>query len=86
VSVLCKTPDAHGSLVARSPLRAGPTLRHVVVARSELLVRPGGAARGSVHFGRTVQTLGRATPAGWQRILTDTGQTGWVRTSVLGPP
>jgi len=90
VSILCRAPDARGSIVAGSPLTAAPTtgttLRRVRVERSELRVRPGGAAVGSVRFGQPVQALGRAMPTGWQRILTDTGDTGWVRTSVLGPP
>jgi RNA polymerase sigma factor (sigma-70 family) len=90
VSVLCRAPDARGSLVARSPLSAGGAagrpIRHVRVERSELLVRPHGAALGSVHFAQPVQPLGRATTGGWQRIRTDAGDTGWVRTAVLGPP
>ncbi len=84
VSLLCKAPDARGSIVAGGAA-GGPT-RRVRVARSELLVRPGGAAVGSVRFGQPVQALGRATTAGWQRIRTDAGATGWVRATVLGRP
>ena len=90
IAVLCKAPDTRGSIVATSPLTAAPAtgtaLRRVRVERSELLVRPGGDAVGSVRFGQPIEVLGRATTAGWQRIRTDTGDTGWVRTSVLGPP
>jgi hypothetical protein len=88
VSVLCKAPDARGSIVAASPLTAaraaGRPILHVHVERSELLLRPRGAAVGSVRFAQPVQPLGRATNAGWQRIRLDTGLTGWVRTTVLG--
>ena len=86
VSVLCKAPDGSGSIVANSALSAGKPIRLVKVAGSELLVRPGGAAVSSVRFDQPVQPLGRATAAGWQRIRTDVGDTGWVRTTVLGPP
>jgi hypothetical protein len=86
VSVLCKAPDAHRSIVANSSLSPGKPILRVKVARSELLVRPGGAAVSSVRFRQPVQPLGRATAAGWQRIRTDVGDTGWVRTTVLGPP
>jgi len=84
VGVLCKKPDARGSIVARSRLSASRPVVRVRVARSELLVRPGGAAVGSVRFEQPVQTLGSPTAAGWQRIRTDTGVTGWVRAKVLG--
>ncbi|CAA9509363.1 MAG: hypothetical protein AVDCRST_MAG53-2845 [uncultured Solirubrobacteraceae bacterium] len=88
VSLLCKAPDARGSIVAGSPARAasaaGGVTLHVRVERTELLQRPDGAAVGSVRFGQPVRALGRATDAGWQRIRTDTGATGWVPTGVLG--
>jgi len=90
VSILCKAPDARGSIVAGSPLRApgaaGTRILRVRVARSELFERPGGAAVGSVRFGQPVQTLGRATQSGWRRVRTDTGATGWVRAHALGKP
>ena len=73
-------------LVAERRDAAGKPILLVKVARSELLVRPGGGAVSSVRFGQPVQPLGRATAAGWQRIRTDVGDTGWVRTTVLGPP
>jgi len=82
VSVLCKAPDARGSIVAGSAATGGAATR-VRVERTELLERPNGAAIGSVRFGQPVRTLGRATQAGWQRIRTDTGATGWVRAIVL---
>ncbi len=83
VGVLCKKPDAHDSIVAGSTVGGTGSTRRVRVQRAELLVRPGGAAVGSVRFGRRVEALGHATPAGWQRIRADTGETGWVPASVL---
>ena len=87
VSLLCKAPDARGSIVAGASARkvragGGATL-NVRVKRTELLERPNGAAVGSVRFGQPVRALGRATEAGWQRIRTDTGAAGWVRASTL---
>ena len=90
VGILCKAPDARGSIVAGSPLAAtgaaGTRILRVRVARSELFERPGGAAVGSVRFGQPVQTLGGATQPGWRRVRTDTGATGWVRARALGNP
>ncbi len=87
VSLLCKAPDARGSIVAGTPGGAaaatGKVTLHVRTERAELLERPDGAAVGSVRLGQPVRALGRATGAGWQRIRTDTGATGWVRASVL---
>ncbi len=88
VTVLCRAPDAFGSIVAGWPASAagaGGRLRHIRLQRAELLERPNGAAVGSVRYRQPVLTLGLATKAGWQRIRTDTAETGWVRTAVLGP-
>ena len=90
VSLLCRAPDASGSIVARSSVSAADaaagSTRRVRVDRSELLARPGGAAVGSVRFGQPVVVLGRPTQGGWQRIRTDAGASGWVRASVLRRP
>jgi hypothetical protein len=85
VTMLCKAPDPTGSIVAGKPggqAASGKPL-HVVVKRAELFERPGGAAVGSVRLGQPVRTTGR-TRDGWREIVTDTGETGWVRDSVVG--
>jgi hypothetical protein len=85
VTVLCKKPDASGSIVAGTPQghAAGEITLHVKVPRAELLQRPGGAAVGSVRLGQPVRTTGSGS-RGWRRVTTDTGETGWVRASVIG--
>jgi RNA polymerase sigma factor (sigma-70 family) len=84
VTMLCKAPDPSGSIVAGSGAGAasGKPLK-VRVTRAELLQRPGGAAVGSVRLGQPVRATGRARD-GWREIVTDTGETGWVRAKVLG--
>ena len=85
VTVLCKRPDASGSIVAgRSQGRAASGVAlHVKVTRAELFERPGGAAVGSVRLGQPVRTSGERRD-GWRKVTTDTGETGWVRARVVG--
>jgi len=54
-----------------------------VVTRAALFQRPGGAAVGSVRLGQPVRATGRDRD-GWRQIVTDTGETGWVRAKVVG--
>ena len=85
VTVLCKRPDASGSIVAGTPqgrAASGITL-HVKVTRAELFQRPGGAAVGSVRLGQPVRASGEPR-GGWRKITTDTGETVWVRAGVVG--
>jgi RNA polymerase sigma factor (sigma-70 family) len=85
VTVLCKRPDASGSIVAGRPqgrAASGATL-HVKVTRAELLRRPRGAAVGSVRLGQPVRAQGRARD-GWRKVRTDTGETGWVPAAAVG--
>jgi RNA polymerase sigma factor (sigma-70 family) len=79
VSVLCKAPDASGSIVAGSQKAraSGGALMHVQVTRTELLERPGGAAVGSVRRDQPVHAIGGVRD-GWRRVKTDTGATGWL--------
>jgi hypothetical protein len=85
VTVLCKRPDASGSIVAGTPQgrAASGTGLHVKVRRAELFQRPGGAAVGSVRLGQPVRASGDARH-GWRKVTTDTGETGWVRSRVVG--
>ncbi|MEO8690159.1 MAG: hypothetical protein ABI611_18325 [Solirubrobacteraceae bacterium] len=85
VTVLCKRPDTSGSIVAGTPqgrAASGSTL-HVQVTRAELFRRPGGAAVGSVRLGQPVRASG-SVRHGWRKIMTDTGEPGWVRAGVVG--
>ena len=84
MTLLCKAPDPSGSIVAGSGASAasGAPLK-VVVTRAELFKRPNGAAVGSVRLGQPVRATGRERD-GWREIVTDTGETGWVRERVVG--
>ena len=53
------------------------------MTRAALFQRPGGAAVGSVRLGQPVRATGRDRD-GWRQIVTDTGETGWVRAKVVG--
>ena len=79
VTLLCKAPDPSGSIVAgKGAGAASGTPLKVVVTRAELFQRPSGAAVGSVRLGQPVRATGRERD-GWRQIVTDTGETGWVR-------
>jgi RNA polymerase sigma factor (sigma-70 family) len=85
VTVLCKRPDASGSIVAGQPQgrAASGIALHVKVTRAELFERPGGAAVGSVRLGQPVRASGDPRN-GWRKVTTDTGATGWLRAGVVG--
>ena len=85
VTVLCKRPDASGSIVAGQPQgrAASGTTLHVKVTRAELFQRPDGAAVGSVRLGQPVRASGEPRD-GWRKVTTDPGETGWVRAGVVG--
>jgi RNA polymerase sigma factor (sigma-70 family) len=84
VTMLCKAPDPSGSIVAgQGAGAASGTPLKVRVTRADLLERPGGAAVGSVRLGQPVRATGRARD-GWREIVTDTGETGWVRAKTAG--
>jgi hypothetical protein len=84
VTLLCKAPDPSGSIVAgKGAGAASGTPLKVVVTRAELFKRPNGAAVGSVRLGQPVRATGRDRD-GWRQIVTDTGETGWVRAKVVG--
>jgi RNA polymerase sigma factor (sigma-70 family) len=85
VTVLCKAPDASGSIVAggaKARASSGGRLLHVRVTRAELLERPGGAAVGSVRRDQPVRAIGDVDD-GWRKVRTDTGATGWLPADAL---
>jgi RNA polymerase sigma factor (sigma-70 family) len=84
VAALCRRPDAQGSIVDASRVRSLPAVTTVRTA-SELHAGPGtGALRGSVRTGEPVAVERRED--GWSRVLTDTGDTGWMPESALFAP
>jgi Bacterial SH3 domain len=87
VAVLCKRPDASGSLLpgGRTPLTGDPAADTVQIDVRSAYLResPRGAVLGSVRLGQPVRLVG-APRDGWQKIVTDAEQTGWVPVRVLG--
>jgi RNA polymerase sigma factor (sigma-70 family) len=86
VGILCKRPDREGSIVADDPgrvraARSGDALT-IRVRSGYLHTSPDGPVAGSVRFGQPVRQIGE--PRGdWTRIVTDTGERGWVRSEAL---
>ena len=77
VRVLCKAPDATGSvLFGALPGRARVCARHAYLHASR-----GGGTIGSVRQGQPVRLLSRE--GGWREIRTDGGVRGWVRSPAV---
>ena len=84
VTVLCKRPDASGSIVAGPPqgrAASGITL-HVKVRRAELFQRRA-APPSAPSASASPSAPAASRRAGWRKVTTDTGETGWVRARVV---
>jgi hypothetical protein len=88
VGILCKRPDRSGSIVADDPSKATAALSGralaVRVRSGYLHDSPNGPVVGSIRFGQPVRSQGEPRD-GWTRIVTDTGERGWVRSDSLRP-
>ncbi len=89
VAVLCKRPS-RGSIVAGAGAGAAgaaaprPTLVH---ATGFLYAKPSrGSVVGTVRREQPVTVVARTHDRSWVRVVTDTGQRGWLAGRVLSPP
>jgi RNA polymerase sigma factor (sigma-70 family) len=86
VSILCKVPDASGSVVAQEPGTAraagGRETVRVAVPHAYLHDSPDGPVRGSVRLGQPLTVVGEPRD-GFQRVVTDQDVRGWVPVSAL---
>ncbi len=85
VVILCKRPDAHGSILAGATAVAAAKadIRKICVRRAYLFESPGVATIGSVYRGQPVRVRRFARKRRWASIRTDAGVVGWVRASAL---
>ncbi|MBI5104159.1 MAG: SH3 domain-containing protein [Solirubrobacterales bacterium] len=89
VRVLCRRPDARGSLVAADRAQvaspraggAGGAASRVCARRVTLRTGPGGPLIASAFAGQPVTVLERR--GGWARVKTDLGHAGWLRAAAL---
>ena len=80
VAVLCRRPDARGSLVP--PAAAGHRDTVVVCARHAYLrTRPDGTPRGSVQRDQPLTVLARRR--GWLQVRSDLGTRGWIAAKAI---
>ena len=82
VGVLCKRPSRGGSIVASgsagSATTVAPSTTRIRTA-GFLYVKPSrGSVVGTVRREQPVTIVGRAQDRSWLRVVTDTGQRGWV--------
>lgn len=84
LTMLCKRPAASGSIVAADQ-RAAARPTHRVISDDALLREAprGDAASGSVRRGQPVAV--RARDGAWSRVVTDTGERGWIASRDLAP-
>jgi RNA polymerase sigma factor (sigma-70 family) len=80
VAIVCRHPDATGSVRAAPVAPAGTATVHPCRRRAALSDAPGGAVLGTVTSHQPLAVLG-ARP-GWLRVRTDAGRAGWVRARV----
>jgi hypothetical protein len=89
VAVLCKRPSRGGSIVAGSGAgAAGATApRPVLVSATGFLyVKPShGSVVGTVRRAQPVTAVARTRDRSWVRVVTDTGQRGWVASHLMSP-
>ncbi len=84
VGILCRTPDANGS-IAEHPrkLHRGERRGRICVDAEKLSRTPGNGFMTYVHRGQPMAIQRRSASRAWTRVATDFGQTGWVRTRAL---
>jgi RNA polymerase sigma factor (sigma-70 family) len=82
VAVLCKRPSGAGSIVAGGGAAAASAARsrHAVIRTAGFLyVKPTrGGVVGTVRRAQPVTIVARARGRSWLRVVTDTGQRGWI--------
>lgn len=84
LGVVCKQPDADGSVVA-NPRRAGAGERagRICTDSENVLRSPGKVYLGAVTFGDQVVVRRRSASGDWTEIITEFRLRGWVRTASL---
>lgn len=81
IRVLCKRPDARGSLLA-APVPLSATRTATTCADRTYLHRsPGGAVSASTFRSQPLVVLSRR--GGWTQVRADSGETGWLRAQSL---
>jgi RNA polymerase sigma factor (sigma-70 family) len=89
VAVLCKRPSPSGSIVASGTAgAAGAGARRPALVRAAgfLYAKPShGSVVGTVRGEQPVSVVARTRRGSWVRIVTDTGQRGWVASHLLSP-
>lgn len=84
VAILCKRPGLGGSIVAGGAAAAAVHPSVVRLTSTYLRAMPAGrGVIGSVRLNQPVRIIDRARAGSWVRIVTDTGQDGWVATSTV---
>ncbi|HEV7493018.1 sigma-70 family RNA polymerase sigma factor [Baekduia sp.] len=92
VAVLCKRPSRGGSIVAGggagAAAAAGVAVPHPTLVRATafLYAKPSrGSVVGTVRREQPVRVVARPRGGSWLRVVTDTGQRGWVASQLLSP-
>lgn len=80
VAIVCRQPDATGSVRAAPIAPAGMATVHPCRRRAALSATPGGSPLGTVTAREPLAVLG--SRHGWLRVRTDAGQAGWVQAQV----
>ncbi|CAA9475024.1 MAG: hypothetical protein AVDCRST_MAG67-480 [uncultured Solirubrobacteraceae bacterium] len=84
VGVLCRRPDASGS-IAQNPrtTQPGEQAGRVCDASAYLYRSPGRMFAGTVFKGQPLSVLRRDDSGEWARVISDTRSKGWIKVSAL---
>jgi hypothetical protein len=80
VAILCRVPDAHGSVRAAPAASHGALVVHACRQRAALSATRDGRLSGTVTSREPLAVL--AGRRGWLRVQTDANRRGWIRATV----
>jgi hypothetical protein len=84
VGLLCRRPDAHGSIVDNPRLpQPGEQPGRLCATREHLYHAPGKVFVGTVDRGQPLSIQRRSASGKWVRVVTDARNAGWLRASGL---
>jgi RNA polymerase sigma factor (sigma-70 family) len=84
VGMLCRRPDANGSIVDNPRLpQKGERPGRVCVQRDYVYRKPATTFLGTIYRGQPLAILRVSKTGRWTRVITDLRTSGWVRTSSL---
>ena len=84
VGLLCRRPDARGSIASDARrTQPGEQAARVCAATAYLYREPGRLFTGTMFKGQPLSIARRSRSGAWARVITDTRNRGWVEVGAL---